>query len=352
MTFAVTYRDKTGAKAEVEIEAESRAGCMAECKARGIAPMGIKEGRAQGARRQAAKGQATKNHDTQDHQDTQDRRRAIFLGVLGVLGVLALGTWWWLAGARDVRPHQDNAPTAAKNVTDVKDLKVSDDIKAPKAPKGPEAPKDIQVAQPTNVVAATNVTVAPKGPVYTNKVKAMGHIQAIGIDGKPVPRHKPIFRKPLERALATGLMPMRSAGGSVVANMRKFTDEQIIEMLKEPVTISKDDTPSVIEAKLNVQELKERVLRHVKEGGSVRDVFEEIDNLACGAAHERHLTRVGLEEAKRLGDPEVVRAWVAARNAELRALGMEEIRVPAKYMEQAENPSEEPSGDKSNGERK
>ncbi len=348
MTFAVTYRDKTGALRDEIVEAASRAECFAHMKACGIVPVSVKEGALKGHR-----------HDGGSPCDRVGARpspnRKLFtlhFYVLVAIAALAAIAWWWLAGARDVRPHQDKAPTEAKNVTDVKDLKVSDDIKAPKAPKGPEAPKDIQVTQPTNVVAATNVTVAPKGSVYTNKVKAMGHIQAIGIDGKPVPRHKPIFRKPLERALATGLMPMRSAGGSVVANMRKFTDEQIIEMLKEPVTISKDDTPSVIEAKLNVQELKERVLRHVKEGGSVRDVFEEIDNLACGAAHERHLTRVGLEEAKRLGDPEVVRAWVAARNAELRALGMEEIRVPAKYMEQTENPSEEPSGDKSNGERK
>ncbi len=105
MTFTVTYREKTGAKAEVEIEAESRAGCMAECKARGIAPMGIREGRAQATRRQATKGQ-----DTQDRHDAHDRRRAIFLSVLGVLGVLALGTWWWLAGTRDARPYQAKPP--------------------------------------------------------------------------------------------------------------------------------------------------------------------------------------------------------------------------------------------------
>jgi hypothetical protein len=213
------------------------------------------------------------------------------------------------------------------------------------------AAAEVEVAKKRETpVAATNAPVVPKGPVYTNRVRAMGHIEAIGIDGNPVPRRKPIFRKPLERALATGLMTMRSAGGSVAANMRRYTDEQIIEMLKEPVTISKDDTESAVEAKLNVQELKERVLRHVNEGGNVRDVFEEIDNLACGAAHERHLTRVGLEEAKRLGDPEVVRAWVAARNAELRKLGMQEIRVPAKYREDAaDRPANEPSVEEGNG---
>ncbi len=105
MTFTVTYRGKEGALREESVEAASRAECVAECKARGIAPVGIREGRAQAARRQAAKGQ-----DTQDRHDTQDRRRVHILIVLGVVGVLALGTWWWLAGARDARPYQVMTP--------------------------------------------------------------------------------------------------------------------------------------------------------------------------------------------------------------------------------------------------
>ena len=326
MTFTVTYREKSGAKAEMEIEASGRAECVSACKARGIAPLSVKEGRSQGARR----------HSPQDRHDAQDRRRAPFLRVLcvlGVLGVLVLGAWLWFSreAPRPAPAEKPARPKAAKPQPAPRS--------APKPaakPAATNAPAVVEVARKReSPVAATNGPVVPKGPVYTNQVKAMGHIEAIGIDGQPIPRHKPIFRKPLERALATGLMPMRSAGVSVAANMRRYTDEQIIAMLKEPVTISKDDTESAIEAKLNVQELKERVLRHVEEGGSVRDVFEEIDAAACGTAHERHLTRIGLEEAKRLGDPEVVRAWVEARNKRLRELGMQEIRVPAKFREPA-----------------
>ena len=49
MTFTVIYREKSGAKAEVEIGAANRSECVAECKARGIAPAGIREGRSQAA---------------------------------------------------------------------------------------------------------------------------------------------------------------------------------------------------------------------------------------------------------------------------------------------------------------
>ena len=44
MTFTVTYRAKDGALREERIEAASRAGCVAECRKRGIAPTKIAEG--------------------------------------------------------------------------------------------------------------------------------------------------------------------------------------------------------------------------------------------------------------------------------------------------------------------
>ena len=45
MVFTVTYRAKDGALRDERIEAASRAECVAECRRRGIAPTGIREGK-------------------------------------------------------------------------------------------------------------------------------------------------------------------------------------------------------------------------------------------------------------------------------------------------------------------
>ena len=44
MQFTVTYRGADGAVATEAVEAASRSDCFAQMKARGITPMGVKEG--------------------------------------------------------------------------------------------------------------------------------------------------------------------------------------------------------------------------------------------------------------------------------------------------------------------
>ena len=57
MIFTVTYRAKDGALREECVEAASRAECVAECRQRGIAPKGIREGR--GGKRATPRAPAT-----------------------------------------------------------------------------------------------------------------------------------------------------------------------------------------------------------------------------------------------------------------------------------------------------
>ena len=115
MTFTVTYRAKDGAKAEVEIEAASRAACVAACKARGVAPLGIREGRASSRPRAA---ETAVPHDGRA-EARPSPRRGLYLAV-AVLCAAAVGggLWWWL-GRTDAPPAEkpkDAKPAAAKSV--------------------------------------------------------------------------------------------------------------------------------------------------------------------------------------------------------------------------------------------
>ena len=92
MTFTVTYRAKDGAKAEEEIEAASRAECFARCRARGIAPLGVREGR---AKRAGGPGGGAGPSPAR-------KPFAVRFCLFVAIAALAAIAWWWLArdGAR------------------------------------------------------------------------------------------------------------------------------------------------------------------------------------------------------------------------------------------------------------
>ena len=50
MTFTVTWRGRDGGLREEAVEAASRAECFAQCKARGVVPVSVKDGARKGGR--------------------------------------------------------------------------------------------------------------------------------------------------------------------------------------------------------------------------------------------------------------------------------------------------------------
>ena len=101
MTFTVTYRSKTGAKAEIEIEAASRAACVAECKARGAYLLGVTtEGR-------------YNVEDSVNFTIYVPRADEHFVGSLAVIPLQLLGYYISVAKGLDV----DKPRNLAKSVT-------------------------------------------------------------------------------------------------------------------------------------------------------------------------------------------------------------------------------------------
>ena len=89
MTFTVTYRAKDGALREERVEAANRAECVAECRKRGIAPTGIKEGR---SGKSAASPKGSRTGGAGDSKRTTARWVAAAVLIAVVVGG---GVWWW-----------------------------------------------------------------------------------------------------------------------------------------------------------------------------------------------------------------------------------------------------------------
>ena len=328
MTFTVTYRGADGALREEAVDAASRAECFARMKARGIAPVSVKEGASLGERasrpfRSRAK---TGPRNAQDarcpsgggkpRSPILNLKSAIFIAVfLAAAG----GAWWWLSAREDARPPEPKAAKAVKDVkavNDVKDVKDLDVHKAvPDAPAATNAPAQARAHSPTGRVIRAHsarsgrVMTLADGTVVTNTPRVF-------------------FKRDFERALHVALMP-NGMGGTLLRQVRsRYTDEQILAMLRERVLPDPDDDATTAAVKAKVQDFKDEVLRAVGEGSSISEV---LDGMTRRKVEDGLLRARALKirtEALRSDDPELARESILSANAVLRENGLREVELP------------------------
>ena len=322
--FTVTYRNKSGAKAEVEIEAASRAECVAECKTRGITPMGIRDGRAQAARRQAAKGQ-----DTQDRHDAHDRRRTISLGVLGVLGVLALGTWWWLAGARDTRPYQAKPPAEKPKVASRPEAQTlsprEQPSPAPVATNRPPAPEDERTTRLKRIREkyGDNIPDNLKAVVYFLEHPPKKTFKAQGAHG--------YFRHPSERQIAGVVFTEPGTYFVMKPEFGEAFDRDFANALVDKIEPNDDDSEEVRQAKEAMRDVKKEIAEMC---GAQGKKPSEVMNEQATAMYELGLYQRNLEEEldKIHANPELsdkdVEDFCRAANELLASKGLPPMPLP------------------------
>ena len=329
MTFTVTYRAKDGALREERVEAADRAGCVAECRRRGIAPTKIAEGGKgkdrdkRGPSREAARGDA--------RPPSQRARRPFPQWLIAALIVVAVGVgvWWWFGG-RGATALPAEKPAKHK-------------VEKPAKPKA-EKPKDRAEAQPSpvaatnvaQVAAATPAVAAPTGHVIKARSSRSGRVMTLA-DGTVVTNTpRAFFKRDFEHALHVALMP-NGMGGTLLRQVRsRYTDEQILAMLKERVAIEPGDDETTAAVKQKVQSFKDEVLRVIGEGASVSEVLDGMtrrkveDGILRARAHKIRT------EALRSGDPDTARKGIEAANAVLRENGLREMDVPQRLKADGE----------------
>ena len=321
MTFIVTYRAKDGALREEAVEAADRAGCVAECRRRGIAPVGIREGR---SGKSAASSKSSPSQRRQDGGSSSQRaRRSLSQWLIAALIVIAAGcgVWWWIGG---------RGATALP----VEKPKTEKPVKPNKAEK-PAKPKTASVQQQESVstnmaavAAAVPTVAAPTGRVIKARSSRSGRVMTLA-DGTVVTNTpRAFFKRDFEHALHVALMP-NGMGGAFLRQVRsRYTDEQILAMLKERVVVEPGDDETAVAVKQKVQDFKDEVLRVVSEGASVSEVLDGMtrrkveDGILRARAHKIRT------EALRSGDPETARQGIEAANVVLRENGLREIEVP------------------------
>jgi len=311
MTFTVTYRDKDGAKAEIEIEAASRAACVAACKARGIAPIGIREGHARGRTGGASVPSA-------GHGPSRQRAgRPLFRWIaVAALCVAAVGGVWWWRGREDARPVEPKAsetPRAAKPLT---------------------APKSAAKPVTTNVDPA--VVEQPRKPTLKDlpPEKRDAYIAKKILDSPPdlTPSTNRAFRTGVEQ-VASWIFTTRLGDAAPPLPKISIRDEAHIRaILDAPNTVLDTDSDKVADAKRTVAEVKKILDEYLAKGGRVQEFFEYYHGQLREAhdiwrQNQLNMLKVLKEE------PEAAPMLIQEMNAEMAERGIKPLMVPPKWRE-------------------
>lgn len=183
----------------------------------------------------------------------------------------------------------------------------------------------------SNVGDEKLVLEAPKPPVQN---VTTAHNNRVGrkmtlIDGTVVTnKTKVIFKRDFEKGLLVAMRPGGISGGLINMIRHKYTDEQIVQMLKEMTIPEEDDDDETRRAKEGVQKAKEEFLLALKDGMTVSEVLDEIRRRGVFESKMRSDAMRMRAEAQRSGDPELVRMSVEYSNKKLEENGVKKIRMP------------------------
>ena len=319
MTFTVTYREKDGARAEIEIEAANRAECVAACKTRGIAPVGIREGRASSRPRAA---ETAAPHDGGAKPGGGIIWRAAILAA--ILAGVGSGLWWWLARGES-QPSQSTKQSAAKQKPTA--APATDKPSAPKAAangKGtPKATGKRPAAKPRPATAAT-----ADDPAQSAVVSVETNAPAVP------PPPPPVFSNVSDQVIAMALSPSES--GIPPIPLTPDMEKAFLKSLETKIVILDTDDEKVREMKQAVIETRAEVKRLMDGGQTFAQIIREHQHLANENAKLRTDALIELKRLKDSGDIEGAVQYKKKVNAAFAQMGIRELAIPVTEEEQAE----------------
>ena len=324
MIFTVTYRAKDGAMREERVEAANRAECVAECRKRGIAPTGIKEG----------------GKSRQDGGSPSQRRLTGTAAILAavVLAAIAGGVWWW-CGGREATALPAEAPAKPKveKPKDAKPRTASVQPQGSEKPAGVETNASETAKAPAGGVASAGDTKKPSAakptwpppPVQRDKNGRVIPPQgAITLDSQ-----KSIFKHNSDTYIAMLVSPRV---GEVLPPMPApgpTMEEEFLASLKEPIEVSDDDTPEDRATKFAVAAARDEIKRLLDAGEKFADIVREHERLLKENNEVREKALEEYRELLKSGDEKGAERYFSTINAALQQMGVSPMEKPKSHEE-------------------
>ena len=298
--WTVTYREKSGLKTSVVIEAEDRAGVFAELKQRGINAISITEGVVK-AKRSATSGGVSKG----------------VWGVVATLVVVALAGVVWMVMPESA-PRELVEKRASKKTRNEK-------VERPNVAMPTDEDKGVdKIEEPVDVSSKVNEKTLAK-PISRRAPRGTPRVIENAIARGE--RTKPLFRYPSENYLALYAIPGEEVPPTPEPN---DFEQDMKNALVAPIEIDPDDTDADIEKKNIVAGMKEELRQWLKDGGTVSGYMDQVkDRQSQEAALVGEARRVSHEIlAGENVDPErALNVWVE-ENKKLTERGIAPIPMP------------------------
>ena len=326
MTFTVTYRGKDGAKRVETVEAANRAECVAECKRRGIMPLGIQEG--QSGKSAASPKSRRRDGGSHSQQRVPLTRKVVILAV-AVL-VVAGGVWWLLAMRETTRPPVVK-PAPAKVEKPVPRQPVAKPAAPPKEEPKEEprkvVPKGTPMSErkPPKTYRDENGILRYEGGARARDPNRPHHVaQRLG----PDPLNDPVFKTRPENEIA---MLLTARPGDTILALCRYDDAfeaQFMSTLGHDLEVTEDDTPAHAELKRAMAETKKELAERIKNGEKLADILEETrSELRRLADYRRNMEKMVADAARNPENTEQdVADYLTAANKMLTDNGLKPIK--------------------------
>ena len=317
MTFAVTYRGKDGALREETVEASGRAECFAQCRARGIAPMGVRERKGGGVKRRGAASPGA-----------SPGGRTVLVSAVVLLATLLGGiAWWWLGGrgsagqpparakkaeARERAPHVEKPKPAAPNADTREHIPVAEKPK-PTAPNT-DAREHVASGPPPGTVLSVRTN--DNNLVITEVVGPGGKKKLLTTE-----LHKPVFSNPADQLIAAA-MNASMTGQMAPLPLGPEADLYFKEAMKKPIVDEPDDTEEVKRMKQVVRETRQEIAALMEKGQTFAEILEQHRELWNENVRIREGVVAEYRKIVRGGNEAEARSYMNKMNAALGQMGI------------------------------
>lgn len=304
--WTVTYRDRSGARTSVVIEAEDRAGVFAELKTRGINAISITEGVVKAPRR-AASGGVSKG----------------VWGLVAAVVVAALVGVVWMMMPKDEKPIEVKKVEKKEVVQEI-EVPVRDRAKEIKKDSVEPASKKIVDNRPPHQVVVETISVVTNadGSVLERFKTADGKIRS----RQSAPR--PVFDNSSDQLIAMAIQGANSPVGMPPMPISDSAEKDFVESLKKPIVINPDDSEEIKQLKQSVMAVRAEIDQMMKDGKSFKEIMKDHQALVNDNASLRKDVLKSVNEFIEKGDAEGAQMFLEKANETLGEMGIAPVDMP------------------------
>ena len=313
--YRITYRGKDGKPQTMDLEAKDRADVFRKLEENHISAIKVEQTNGKTKKLNSGK-------KLYSRSKSKDKKSSFLFGSISVIVIFAILV---VALLMFLYPKSEQ-----EEIVDEKKTGMIEEA-IPNIPTN--ATDEVTEPETNSIAVAVENKNTPLKKVIRPRSSRTGMVMTM-MDGTVVTNiPRAFFSRDFEKSLHVALHPGGMASG-LLRNVRsKYSDDEILSMLKELTLPDPNDDETAIGVKNKVQALKEDILIAIDNGSTVSEVFDDMIKQCTSEGLLRADAFKAKIEAIRTGDPEIVRESIKQINEVLESSGLRKMDVPLQFQE-------------------